>query len=215
MVNFGELKGLIARDLERNDLSDDGTAAISEDTVAYYVKAAIDHFKTRQFYFNQRTDTVGIPSGSGLVALPSDFIEMIMWRITTSGSQRILQQIMYKELEVIRVSSVTVNSTAPDRYAIFAQGLEVFPEPTDTTESRMSYVFELPTLDVDEDTNAWTDDARMLISAKVKEYIYNDRLHNVNMANRSAIEVEKELSKIYARSRKNNAIGLVRIEPWM
>jgi len=216
VADFGELKALVLRDLERDDLSTDSNANIDDTTIEYYIKRSIDHFKTKQFWFNQRTaTTVTIAANSDTASLPNDFISAVIFRVTTNGSQRILTETHYEELETARAISQVINSSAPTLFSIFGEQFEFYPTPTQSISTKLSYIFELTELSADSDSNTWTNDARMMISAKTKEYIYRDRLRNSEAATRAALEVEQELQKLTTRTNKNVAIGMVRIESWL
>ena len=87
MSNFGELKEAIRRALVRDtELSADGSAALTPDTIDYYTQRAIEFYRNEALYFNQAISTATtLVVSQDFIAPPTDFIQPLHWRITTSG----------------------------------------------------------------------------------------------------------------------------------
>lgn len=214
MATFGELQELVRRDIERTDISADGNASLADDTIKYYLLAAMEFFQTESFTFNQASTTLSITASSETVALPSDFAQFTSWRITTSGYETELCRINYPEIENMRVYDTTRYSK-PTYFAIYGDNLEVFPTPSSTLSSKFSYIKKTALPSADSDSGAWVNEARMLIAAKAKEYIYTFTLEDVEQAQLATIQVAKELDKLAERNIHHKATGFVRYSSWL
>ncbi len=212
-LNFGELKALIKRDLAREDLDSDTATNLTDDTITYYVLAAIDHFKPKKLWFNQKVDTsFTITANSDTVDLPSDFIDVVEWRITATGSTQTIRRAPYVQIELARASDDVTNSTAPDVYDIFEEKFQIYPQATSNLTTTLSYIYELSTLSLDTDANEWTRDGRMLISSKAKEYIAANIIKNTGLYNRMQQQVGEEYRRLRDRTVGYQSTGRVHVE---
>lgn len=216
MSDFGTVRALIKRDIQRSDLSTDSNANIDDDTISFYIKAAIDYYSSTMFWFNQKTDTsVAITASQEYATPPTDFVAPILWRITTQGYQRIVEPKSINEIEGYRSSVTSVAASAPYFYALFQKRFEMYPTPTATLATSLSYIYKLPELVDDSDTNEWVDECRLLIANKAQEMIYKSRLHHYERGEMHAGLAAKEYDRLNDRTVKANSTGSARIVSYL
>ena len=140
MSTFGEVKEAIRRAIVRNmELTSDGNAALSDDTISYYIKRAIDHYKSEKFFFNEKSledSTTTLVADQSFLAVPSDFIAPIIWRITQTSFSNLISLRRYTDIESLRTQRASTSTQTPDVYAIKNDKFELFNTPDQATHHR-------------------------------------------------------------------------------
>lgn len=205
MPNFGEIKGLIARNLNRGDLSNDADAAISEDTISYYIKEAIKYYKSERLYFLEALNTsITLVDGQETSSIPSDFVEELIFRLTGPQARR-LCRLNYIELEEYRSQpNQTTVDGIPLYFALYEELFHYWPKPNSNYDTSLSYIKELPELITDSDSNAWTEQASRLIVAKATADIYINRLKSSSRAGDFVSLAKDELNRLISLNNKRN-----------
>jgi len=215
MSDFGELKEAVKRAIQRTaELSNDGSADLADSTIEYYIKRAIDHYKSRSLKFNQASTTsFPIVATTGTITVPSDFLAPIIWRITQSGFTRTIRRKSYVIIESSR--NLVTSDTTPSIYAFYEGAFEFFPQADIGYTTKLSYVKELTALSADTDTNGWTEDGENLIRNKALAYIYLERLKDSKNGNEYKIASADELSKVSEEHNDVMAVGEVQFDSYL
>jgi hypothetical protein len=216
MVTYAEFCADLERDLERPDLSADTTVVLTSSTIQTYVNRAIRHFQEYEFWFNQKVVTnIAITAGQGSTPIPDDLVKVVELRVTTPGYQREIVPTRYQNIEYWRSIGTPINSGTPYEYAIFANNFEWWPDPVTTLATRLSYVYRLPELVADNDTNAWINEAGNLIAEKASAMIYRRVLHDQERAAEAEANAQDALSPLMARTQKTNSLGYVNVQTFL
>lgn len=223
MATYGELQEAIKRALVRDtELSSDGTAALADDTIKYYIKRAIDHYKAEALFFNRKSledATTTIAADSETRTAPTDFVEPITWRITQSGFTTVLRRIKYLEIEHMRVEPGQQIQQTAQFYAVEPNAgvftFELFPKSAQSMTTKLSYIFELGALTADGSSNGWTTDGENLIRNKALFYIYSERLQDSGRAAPYQFAADEEFDMLRDRTVDNVGSGIANIDPFM
>lgn len=164
-LTFGQLKTVIANEINHNDLTTEiGEAIIS----------AIHEFETERFTFNQANATSAFTSGDGALALPEGFFSMVSFRYTDANTYRTLQFMPSATLDALDDNANYMGR--PEYYTIFSQAIRVYPVPDNDYAVTFSYhrTFDDPVSD--SDIHPFITNAELMIKYKAKEIIYGDFL---------------------------------------
>src|SRR6185369_204536 len=183
MATYQELRNSILDELSRTDL----TAVVQAE-----INLAIDYYQRRRFSFLETQSTATTVAGQELMALPLDFGAMDSLTITIGGTQYVLEERRYDQLE--SWSSTTITGQPTD-FSVYNQQLRLYPIPSGAFGLRMSYIRDLPVLVDDDDENVWTTDAERLIRARVAWVLYTSRMKDYDAAQAAKMVENEELDQ--------------------
>lgn len=145
MSTFGEIQSRINSDyLNRTDLS----AATQRS-----IFAAIRHYESQRFNFNETATTLATSAGQTFVSFPSNLIALDYIQITEASSDI---ELIYRDYDWIKRANVSRTQSVPTHYTIYQNRIELFPIPDSAYSIPVSYIKRLSQLSADSDTNAWT-----------------------------------------------------------
>jgi hypothetical protein len=158
ITNFGTLKTAIADTLNRDDLTS---------VIPSFVRLAEAQFN-RKIRSHRQITRGALTINTQFEALPADWLETI--RITMDANPiRVLTQISLDDLTHYRTA--TDNTTdAPVYFAHTGTDIELFPTPSTSYTSEITYFAKIPALVADGDTN-W------LLTNHPDLYLYGSLMH--------------------------------------
>jgi hypothetical protein len=178
MGTLGELKSRVASELVRTDQGANIAAAIVR---------AIDHYKGRRFWFNERSATATLDAGEEYLAAPLVLDGLFV--VEGAGAVR-LCEIGQDEMEDLYASGGA--SQRPSLFARYGDRVRVYPAPDQAYLMRSHGVFEMvPALDADGSANVWTTEAADLIAARAKLMVARDVIGSAERA-AAAMGAERE-----------------------
>lgn len=173
---LGDLKTRIADELARADLSAQIALAIND---------AIEEASTHRFWF---METIGltIPVIAGQASYQSaDFsslAEIDRLALIVSGQRYTLRETSDDDLDLL--NDGTAPRGQPYAYSRYAEGLRVYPTPTQSYTVMIDGVSKGVPLAADTDSNMWTDTAKgeRYVRALAKRNLYADVIQNPDKA---------------------------------
>lgn len=145
-MNYGELKTLFREYINRADLDDRlGTfltmaqARINRDVEAIEMEARA---------------TYTTVAGERYITLPTDYRRLRNIQIATSGGRKSLRQLTPEQMDRIHGE---VTSGEPADYAVYGNQFEIQPTPPEGTAIEIVYLYRLPIMSADADTNPLLD----------------------------------------------------------
>lgn len=165
-INFLQIQEQIQRDISKNDLfadqSDYGATALTDGTIAFYVKEAIRYFSRLDIGFNQETATL-TADGTDVINPPSDFVRDIEM-VNAYNDDPLVK----KTLSFILKHKAPYNGDIriPEFYTFYKNQFK-FPDNVSSGETfTLFYVKRLPELVNTTDTNEWLNAANAPIRAR-------------------------------------------------
>jgi hypothetical protein len=188
----------IADELARDDLTTQIQRAI---------KSAVRHYSRERFWFNEARSTASTTSSTEFYAVPSDFLEPDILKITVQSYDYPLIERDWEYLEEVDSSNYIGQ---PTDWGYFANQFRVYPVPDGMYVLTLSYLKSLETLSATTDTNAWMVEGEELIRARAKWDLYANILMEPDSASMmKQIELEA-FSSIKGRSNARMSTGKIR-----
>ncbi len=205
-MTYGALKTRIA-----NEVADSTIAA----EIILAIETAIKFYERKEFYFNSKTGTFLTVIGQeyyGLAAnadIPNIIRIFDPIKLTAGGYKYDVSIVPFADIDSLQDGTRTGR---PEAAAYFAKQLRAYPIPDAVYTATMAYVYRLAALSVDEDENAWTDDAEELIRQRAKMIIAADVLRDVDMY-QAAKELEAQAySALRAETRSRRSVSTLRTD---
>jgi hypothetical protein len=205
MSNFAQMKTWVAKRL----LDPSGTSVSSED-VGEMINQAIDYWKKRRFWFNEKTETVVLTQSDNSIPLPDDYyipsLDSGAFVIEYSGIRYTLQKLSEPSYNNYYLSNGIgqpfwwSKQASPDNYV-------VYPIPDKNYTLRCFYLKEYAVLSGDTDSNDWTTVAQDLIKYQALSYGMNDFRQDYAAADRFETLAQRQYQNMLLRTRKENATG--------
>lgn len=216
MSTYGQLIAQIKRDIRRDDLDSDTATNITDTTIQSAIKDAIAKYQSHAFWFlKTSTTSLSATSGAETISLPSDFVAPLHFRLTGTNS-RWLELTNYTEIELMRSDLLDQVASRPIFYALYGNNIELYPTPSQSYTTKLSYIYRLPELTNDADANGWTRDYEggRLVKIAAEANIWRDRLRNFKVSQELEKQEGVELARVLEESRKREATGKIRREFW-
>ncbi len=190
MTTFAIIKGRIADDIARTDL----TNQISE-----AVLSAIDHYESERFYFNESRSAVTFSTVvgqidyanaassylQGLVRVDALFLE------ETNVTPYPLSRYAFSDFEMLGPTT----SGKPTAFT-HRDSIRLWPKPDAVYPMRVHGVYRITTLSGETDTNAWLTDAEELIRSSAKRRLYGHVLRDYEGATAMAMSEQECLARL-------------------
>lgn len=185
-MNYGELKSLIASEINRTDL---------DSFIGDAINSALNEYGTKKFRWNSDVQQTAFTAGSGALTLPPGFFSLISLKyISASNTSRVLDFRSYRDLDILDDNSTITGQ--PTYYAIFEDVFRIYPVPDDDYTVYVSYyrTFDLPVGNTD--THVLITNAPELVKYKAKELLYGNVLFDETSANYYGALAERELKRL-------------------
>lgn len=157
MSTYGIMQDRIADELHRTDLTSQIQLAII---------SAIQHYESKQFWFNETRATASTIADQEYYELPLDFVEMVSLKLTDNGNIHTLTERTYEYIE--NAMTNTSYTGEPTDFAMYGDLLRLYPIPDAVYTLTISYKKTLADLSATADTNAWMTNGEELIRARAK-----------------------------------------------
>jgi hypothetical protein len=191
MTTFSDLKANIADDLNRTDL----TTQINT-----RVLRAVGYYANKEFWFNRAQATASTVAGQELYALPTDFMAPYRMQLTDGTLKEPLVRVANNWLNAY---FETETRSRPTHWSILANQIRLRPLPDAVYTLTLTYRKELTALSGASDTNAWTEDAEMLIHYRTCWDIYQHIIRDQGMAQACKAS---EMEQLHCLMRRNTEI---------
>lgn len=172
MATFGELRAEVlrlARQTNNGDLVIEAKQAIND---------AIQWHNTRALEFNQGTSSIATVEGQPAYDFPSDMEQITNAQLFWGGQNftTLIKRNWQWYLDVNQ-DAANLRSVPSTYYAVFNKQIFLYPTPSAAT-SRIDlyYTIKIPDLVNDDDTNAFTENARLLIRSRALYDLFSNRL---------------------------------------
>lgn len=212
MATYGGAVDLVLTELARSDTSI--TAVVERE-----ILKAIEHYAPERFWFNEArasftaSSTIYYPFSTIFPATATygaGFVEIDQLSITVNSDVYELDLETHQEL--VRLDSNTNHTGDPVSWAIFGEKIRLYPMLASGTTRQIDVdgTRRLATLSASTDTNAWTNEALNLITARVEKSICARRFKDFDAAQVYQIAEEEEYRKLRDRTERLLATGRVR-----
>ncbi len=168
-MNLLALKNQIAGDLHRDDLSSQIAQAITD---------AITHYERERWSFLEGRATMTTINAQAWYAVPTDVLSFDNMIVTLSGARCPLNRTDYLSVDNYDTGQYT---GVPTEWVYYADQIRLYPPPNSAYTITLSYHKKLSAL-TDDDSNAWTTDAKDLIRFRSEWDVYLNYLKAVDMA---------------------------------
>ena len=192
MADFGELtreiSGLL---LQSNN-------GLVDTEIKQAINDAIDFHQTKRFDFNDGEDVITTAAGVDNYALPSDFHAVTHARLDRGGA--LFQPLNYRSWEWFLEATSNGSTTTrnfPTDFVIRGRRLYLFPTPTNGLPLELYYIRKLAPfpLSNDDDQNAWTNEARLVIRSRALYDLYLNQAQQPDHAS-AQLQFERDAIKI-------------------
>lgn len=190
MATFGDMINRIARDLDRDDLATQINEAIL---------SAIKYYRHRPVVQGQGTLTpITTVVDQRNYTLPSDFISPIQFTITDEDSVYPMTPRTIQWIDEMDNNAVDPVDGVPQCYAIYgATNMVVWPVADAATyEINGRYVAAPAPPEDDADEGFWMEEAERAIRCRAMALLYDDTIHDPELADREYAKSENEWMEI-------------------
>lgn len=163
MADLATLKARIAREIKRNDLTDEIADAIGD---------AIKYYQSRRFAFNQVRDDFTTVAGTEFYTPFTDIGAIDSIVVTVNQRKVRLDQWSFSTLE--EVSTTTNTQSQPWAWCWYGEQIRLYPIPDQAYTLTVSYLQKIAVPATDGDSNAWTEEAEDLIRHAAKARLFRD-----------------------------------------
>lgn len=195
-VTFGALKARIHNEVNR-------PSAVNLDFIGNAIVTAIMFYETKPMWFTEVKDTLTLVSGSNNVALPADFKAIINLRILVNGTYR--DSIGgFKSTDIKTMEDNWADPTlsqTPVEWALFNDSIYVNCLADQDYTLAITYNYGDATYpSADGDVSVWFDAGQDLIRYKATSIFYDDRLHDISLAERYEEKADKFYDNLLGRN---------------
>lgn len=203
MGTYGDMINRISTQLRRSNLTDDISDAIQK---------AVQVYSTRRFWFNDSKDLTFTTSSSLETYAPagiSDYGGFDFMEISRSTTDRWeVKALDYQSFQEKRMGGDTFGD--PLWYSIFDRTVYLWPIPASALNVVVSGRRGLTTLSAAGDSNAWTNEAEVLIRTRATVDLYRYVIKDFQKADVMEKEEQKELSRLRATTHRLLGSGRVK-----
>lgn len=195
-----------------DELANDG--AITASQVNYAIQDTIKAYERKEWWFNSNIATFWtVPdqeyySSTDFSDLPNA-VSIVSMVITVNGLKAPLRGVDFNTIDDSQTG--TVNGI-PRYYAYFDQVLRFFPIPSAAFLMTVSYIYRLPALTADGDSNAWTTECEELVRQGAKKRIALNVLQADEIAQRCAVLEKEAYDGLRSENRLRNSQQLMRTD---
>lgn len=198
-------------------LQDPSNTAVPLATVGNSINKAINYWKYRRFWFNEKTEITTLvqvdPNNplptDGAIPLPDDFLIPSLtdgsFVIEYSGMRYPLQKLSEPDYNGIYLSNGVGQPYAYSKQS--NQGYLVYFLPDRDYITRCFYLKAYDALVENDATNDWTDEVPDLITYTAASYCSRDYRQDLNMYSAFWSQAQIEYTNALTRTRKENATG--------
>jgi hypothetical protein len=205
MSTYLDLINRIASDLTRTDLTSQSKNAVQD---------AIKHYETSRFWFNVTrsltfSTVIGQQAyGSAALSQIPNVIRFDHLFITVGTA---IYELDFCEADQFEwLSSNSVINGQPTDYTFIDGQVLLWPVPAAVYTLRPHMHYRLSTLSADTDTNAWCNEAEMLIRTHAKLLLYMDVLEDNDGAGRMQAKIQALKDKLDYETSARFATGRIR-----
>ncbi|HBF53304.1 MAG TPA: hypothetical protein DEA80_14485 [Afipia sp.] len=203
MGTLSDLKGRIATDLTRDDLSDQIANAVS-DAIKYYERQRFWFNTTRNLTFNTVANQTAY-TAADLAQIPN-LVRIDAIYLTQGSSIFALDRYEANEFEILENGSTGPGK--PDAFTYVDQAIRLWPKPNAVYAMRIHALYRLATL-ADGEENAWTDTAEELIRSHAKMLLFMDVLEDDEGAARMQTKIPLLIDAIRAETSMRSTTGTI------
>lgn len=190
MSTYIEMQQRIANDLKRDDLATE---------IAEAIQSAIKFYRHRPIVQTQGTlAAITAVEEQKEYTLPSDFIAAIQLTVEADGVITPLEPRTMQWIDEEDSDADDVIVGVPTDYAIVGETtLIVYPRPDDSVvEFGGRYIKAVAAPSDDDDENFWTTTAERAVRCRAVALLYDDTLHDAELAEREYAKSKEEWSEI-------------------
>ena len=195
MATFAQLRSEIAR------LINVGTTGNNNTEIDQAINDAIDFHSTRRFDFNDGFNSFPTVAGTANYDLPSDLLAITHAQLFWGGSNfTTLKKRNWSWYLRVNQDASQLRAVPSTYYAIRDQDIYLYPTPSGAFTVELYYVKQLTPspLSADDDQNAWTNAARLLIRSRALYDLYTNKLHLADKAT-AALGFEQDALDLLTR----------------
>ena len=190
MASYIDLQNRIANDLRRDDLATE---------IAEAIQSAILFYRNLPVVQSQGTmAAITAVEEQKEYTLPDDFIAAIQLTVTADGVITPMQPATIQWIDEMDSDTEDVIVGVPTHYALFGEfEMHVYPRPDDSvTEFGGRYIAAPAAPSDDDDSNFWTNRAERAVRCRAVGLLYDDTLHDPELAEREYAKAQQEWSQI-------------------
>ena len=208
MATFGELRSEILRmvkQTQNGDLVEDVNNAIN-DAIAWYAVRALE--------FNEGFSTILTVDGTPDYAYPSDLSSITHAQLFWGGQNftTLIKRNWQWYLDINQDAS-NLRSVPSTYYATHRQRIFLYPTPSSATARiDLYYLVKIDPLVNDDDSNVFTENARLLIRSRALWDLYSTRLQNPDQAAIATSMEQNEFTRLASLAEAN--LGADTLEPF-
>jgi len=212
MATLQDLRDRVIRETNREELLDapntDPTAANS-DTLDQCIQRAIEFYANERFSFNEATQTTDTAIGSENVAYPDGLRFIDSLSVNVGGNRYDLIVRDYTTIDTWLGYGPTAGQ--PTDYAVTTGLIQIYPVPTQVYTLTILGVVDLP-LDYNDpmSSNAWTNEAQDLISARTRFLLQRDYFRDVEGATLAGGAEQQALTSLRGKTTRKLGTGRLR-----
>ena len=172
MADYGTMQERIA-----DEISDDALT----NQIKSAIQSAIKFYERKRFYFNQTISSFTTVAnqeyydGDAQADIPN--LITIDSMVVNWGNSK--QPMLPQDFQVMDQAQNGQIFAPPDYYAYYDQKLRFYAIPDGAYQVTMAYLYRLPALSNDTDTNAWMTEAEELIRQRAKYILAIDVTHEL------------------------------------
>lgn len=197
MTTYAIMRARIA-----DELANDGDITTAQ--INFAIGDTIKVYERKPWWFNQKTDTFPTVaaqeyySSADLADIPN-IVQIVSATLDTGSLKHPLKALDYVAIDDEQDGSV---DGEPRVFAVFKENIRLYPIPKAVYTVTLSYIYRLPALSADADTNAWTDEAEELVRQGAKRRIALNYLQSEEVAARFASLEREAYSELMAENRR-------------
>ncbi len=205
MATLGDMKATIASEVMRDDL---------DDAIAKEITKAINFYRSKRFWFNEKLDTVTINTVVGQSLYTStdntyipNLIRIDSMIITRNGSVSVINPI--SELSMKRlIGGANPLADTPTFYSYYGQSLTIYPIPNGIYPIVIAGVVRIaaPADDAETD-NPWMNEAEELIRSRAKRNIFLHWMEDGDSAQRMQSAEQEALDSLRAETSSRTQVS--------
>lgn len=216
MATLADMKARIVAEMMRPDLGGNGEYSVNG--VASEISSAINFYRSKRFYFNEKRtvvlfNTVDTQSdyGSADQANIPHLINIDSITVTDdTGKVTSLRSVDQECMERL-IGGISPLGNPPSLYSYYAQALRFYPIPNGIYPVRVAGVIRVaPPLTDDEADNVWMNDAEELIRARAKKALYADWMADPQMGAVMNAKEAEALASLQAETSRRMSVYKIR-----
>lgn len=193
------MQATIADDLSRTDLTD---------SIARSIQAAIKFYENDPFEFNQTEAELNTIVGDDAYSLPTDYFKYQHLNIKL-GSEKPDPMHWRSYPWIANRRQPTIQRSRPCYFTIYRNEFRIYPAPDQVYTLTLAYLYRLPALSADSDTNAWMTTAEELIRCAAAKRVCAGPMRSPESARGWEMQELAALGKLQAAAMSAQSIGTI------